>query len=465
MNDLDCAGLLPAGGIDGDRPAFFAASGELVLRHADLRREVAGWAERLSQDRPILVFLFCRSEPVTVCALLGAIAAGHSVALLDPGAPLETTRRLIERYDPEVLIAPPAELSDAGDIVWRRVEAAPLSDDARAVVLLSTSGTTGSPKFVRLSAAGLAANAHQIAAALQIGAQDVALAHLPIHYSYGLSVVTSHLQAGAAIHLWSESVMAPEFWAAAGQVGGTHMPGVPFHYSFLARADLATLAPSTLRTFTQAGGPLDPRLQTRLHAMIDRLGGRFYVMYGQTEAGPRMTTLPHARLPEKLGSVGPALAGGRLTILDEAGGRQPSGGVGAVVYEGPNVMLGYAEGRADLSRGDEARGRLETGDIGYLDADGYLFLTGRSKRIAKLYGLRINLAEVEALFGASDVAALEGRDKIVLFTTDPDRVAAETAAAAEAFKIPATSFSVRSVAELPRLASGKTDYGALKETI
>lgn len=465
MIDLDCGGILPAAVADGDRSAILGASGVLPMSHATLRREVGIWAERLSRGGPLLVFLYCRNEPGDVCALLGAIAAGHSVALLDPGASGEITRRLIETYDPEVLIAPPPGLHTGDDVVWRNARTAPLSDGARQVVLLSTSGTTGSPKFVRLSAAGLAANARQIAKALRIGPQDVGLAHLPIHYSYGLSVVTSHLQVGAAIHLWSESVMAPEFWAAAGQVGATHMPGVPFHYNFLARADLTTLAPPTLRTFTQAGGPLDTRLQTRLHGMIDRLGGRFYVMYGQTEAGPRMTTLPHERLMGKLGSVGPSLEGGVITIQNEAGTPLPSGSPGAVVYEGPNVMLGYAEGRADLGRGDEAFGRLDTGDIGYLDSDGYLFLTGRAKRIAKLYGLRISLAEVEALFGASDAAALEVREKIVLFTTEPERVAAQASAVAGAFKIPTTSFSVRGVAELPRLASGKIDYGALKEMI
>jgi acyl-coenzyme A synthetase/AMP-(fatty) acid ligase len=463
MSHLTCEGLLPDLVGDGRQPAIFTGGGDLALTHADLRREVADWRHRLSHNDPQLVFLFCRNAPETVCALLGAVAAGHAVALLDSMAPADVSRRLVDHYQPDILIGAPGS-SGAGEVlVLRQSGLQPLWSRSGAIVLLSTSGTTGSPKFVRLSAASLAANARQISAALGIGPDDVALAHLPIHYSYGLSVVTSHLLSGAAVHLWSESITVPEFWAAADRVGGSHMPGVPFHYNFLARANIPALAPQSLRNFTQAGGPLDLRLQMKLHAMIDSLGGRFYVMYGQTEAGPRITTLPHERLPEKLGSVGPALSGGRITVLGGDGAPLSSGASGAVIYEGPNVMLGYAENRADLGRGDDMKGRLETGDIGYLDAEGFLFLTGREKRISKLYGLRINLADVEARFGATDVAALEGRDKIILFTPDPDRVRAELSAIAAAYKLPTASFSVRGLSELPRLASGKTDYQALKE--
>jgi acyl-CoA synthetase (AMP-forming)/AMP-acid ligase II len=197
--------------------------------------------------------------------------------------------------------------------------------------------------------------------------------------------------------------------------------------------------------------------------MLDAVGGRFFVMYGQTEAAPRMATLPHGRLPEKLGAVGPALAGGAFTILTELGTPAPVGEVGRVIYQGPNVMLGYAESRRDLALGDVMGGRLETGDIGRLDPDGYLTLTGRAKRFAKLYGLRLNLEEVEARFGVvGEAAAVERGDKIILFTETPQQIAPLISDVAAEYKIQSANFSLRAVAALPRKSSGKIDYVALE---
>lgn len=472
--DLTCAGLLTPFPDEATRPAVYANNGELALTRGQLRADVAQWAERFASSAPKLIFLFCRNDPSTLTALLAGIAAGHMVALLDPSAPQAAVRQLLDAYDPEIVIGPSefvAALSLEGvawsaaqtSIVQRREEAGP---GRPTLVLLSTSGTTGSAKFVRLTGASVAANASQIAGALRITPADVGVAHLPIHYSYGLSVVTSHLQAGAAVHLWSDTVTVPEFWEAVRRAGGTQMPGVPFHYQFLARANLSKLAPPSLRTFTQAGGPLDTRLQSRFHKMVDDLEYRFFVMYGQTEAAPRITTLPHESLPTKLGSVGPALAGGRLTVLDEAGAPLPSGQIGSIVYEGPNVMLGYAQSRADLGKGDEVGGRIETGDLGYLDHDGYLYLTGRTKRIAKLHGLRLSLDEVEARFrSVGEVAAVEGPDRIILFTANPDAVSECAISVAEEYKLPSSTFVVRLVDAIPRKSSGKVDYNALNDVV
>ena len=185
-------------------------------------------------------------------------------------------------------------------------------------LLLSTSGTTGSRKYVRLSRDAVIANARQIAGALAIDETSVGVAHLPLHYSYGLSIVTSHLIAGGRICLVNDSITSPSFWSKIGNAGGSHFPGVPFHYAALARLGTG-LAPDSIKVFTQAGGALDLRVQKKIHEWAAQRGGQFFVMYGQTEASPRMTTLQHADFATKSGSVGAALAGGRLSILDESG--------------------------------------------------------------------------------------------------------------------------------------------------
>ena len=470
--DALCAGLLPVIPDREDAPAVFARSGEALWTRREFRAHLLDWAGDLVAPAPSLVFLLCQNGPDSLAALYGAIAAGHAVALLDAGVSESGLVALAAAFQPDFIISPrpfalegfAARRPGTGPTVLTSVHAAPRSPLADGLsVLLSTSGTTGSQKFVRLAARNLVANADQIASALRMTADDVGVAHLPFHYSYGLSVVTSHLRIGAALHLWDDSVTIPEFWESVGRSGGTQFPGVPFHYNFLARGDLSKVVPVSMRTFTQAGGALAPRLQSRMHEMTSALGAAFYVMYGQTEASPRMATLPPERLQEKLGSVGPALPGGRFSIVGEDGAPAPPGSAGLVVYEGPNVMLGYAERRTDLALGDVMGGRLETGDLGSLDAEGYLTLTGRAKRFAKLHGLRLSLEEVEARFrDAAEVAAIERGDKILLFTASPESVSALVPTVAAEYKVMSSNFGVRPVPDLPRKASGKVDYGALE---
>jgi acyl-CoA synthetase (AMP-forming)/AMP-acid ligase II len=208
------------------------------------------------------------------------------------------------------------------------------------------------------------------------------------------------------------------------------------------------------------------------HEKIQALGGRFYVMWGQTEAGPRMSTLPAERLPEKVGSPGCALPGGRLSVRTEDGSETEQAGVeGEIVYRGPNVMMGYAENAADLSRGDDLGGALATGDLGYLDEEGFLFLTGRLKRIGKVFGIRVNLDDIEKLVsrspvpGLGPVAAIPSGDNVILWCEGDLDAAGRAELAkllAEQMKLHRSGFDVRAIAALPLLSNGKVDYKALE---
>ncbi|GAB3865821.1 hypothetical protein GCM10027610_116700 [Dactylosporangium cerinum] len=185
----------------------------------------------------------------------------------------------------------------------------------------------------------------------------------------------------------------------------TSLALVPSQYEMLRRLRFDPWRYPSLRTLTQAGGRLRAELVRDFHDRMASAGGRLFVMYGQTEAAPRLTTLPADRLAEKLGSVGPAVPGGRLTVRLEDGTETTEPGVvGEVLYRGPNVMMGYAETAADLARGDEQGGLLETGDLGHLDEEGYLFIDGRLKRFGKVFGVRLNLDDIERLAAAGDRA-------------------------------------------------------------
>ncbi len=220
-----------------------------------------------------------------------------------------------------------------------------------------------------------------------------------------------------------------------------------------------------LTTLTQAGGRLEDRLVRYFGDLMRERGGRFCVMYGQTEASPRMASLDPERLVDKLGSAGTALPGGELLVRTESGAPAPPGEVGAIHYRGPNVMMGYAESRDDLALGDVTGDVLDTGDLGFLDEDGFLFVTGRTKRIAKLSGVRVSLDEVERMLaghGPAGIVALSA-DRLGIFCAwgGDQQFGAARRELCRALRVPPGSLHFVHVDALPVLANGKIDYRAL----
>jgi acyl-CoA synthetase (AMP-forming)/AMP-acid ligase II len=246
------------------------------------------------------------------------------------------------------------------------------------------------------------------------------------------------------------------FWRAFADTGCTNFPGVAPTFTMLwPMAGVLDRVP-TLRTMTSSGSRLRDDLVLGFAERLEARGARLFMMYGQTEATTRMTCLHPAELPERVGSVGTAIPGGRLSIVDSGEGDE-------IVYTGPNVMLGYADSRTDLARGDDTGGVLHTGDLGRLD-DGFLYLTGRLKRIAKLLGLRVSLDDVERLFeDAGTVAAVDAGDGgIVVYAEGPaDAVEKARHPVAAELGVPASLLTVRPVPALPRTPNGKLDYRAL----
>jgi acyl-coenzyme A synthetase/AMP-(fatty) acid ligase len=313
------------------------------------------------------------------------------------------------------------------------------------------------------------ANASAIAEALQIDANEVAPTSLPMFYSFGMSVVNSHLAAGATVVVVDGGVLAREFWRAVDTYGATSLAGVPYNYEMLHRIRWNPAKHPSLRTLTQAGGKLRDELILAFHEKISAVGGRFYVMWGCTEAGPRMSTLPASELPARVGSVGPALRGGSFTVLREDGSETDAPHVvGELVYRGPNVMMGYAESSADLARGDDQGGVLRTGDLGYLDEQGFVWLKGRLKRFGKIFGIRVNLHDIEEMArDQGPVAAVSGPDRVVIFVEGITDEAASALAGrlSERLKLHRSGFDVRSIERLPQLSNGKIDYRSLEAQV
>ncbi|MFN7920019.1 MAG: AMP-binding protein [Bryobacteraceae bacterium] len=421
-----------------------AAHGEKVWTYAALCGEVAARAERLRGNKS-LVFCFCENDAETVFNYLAAVEAGHAVALVNAGLHVDLQQGLIERYQPDWILR---------GAEWIRKEQPSREIHPSLALLLATSGTTGSPKFVRLTRAAVEANAESIREALGIAAADRPITSLPLYYSYGLSVLNSHLAAGASLVLTGESVISPRFWEVFRGQACTSFAGVPYTYQMMTRLDVDKLAVPSLRTMTQAGGKLVPELIASFHEKMARRGGRFFVMYGQTEATARIAILPADELPRKLGSAGLGIPGGRISI-DE----------GEVVYHGPNVMMGYAESPADLALGDELQGTLRTGDLGRLDDEGFLYIDGRAKRDVKLVGLRINLDEVEAMLrphGAT--AVVSAGDKLAIYCEygDAEQFGRLRNELATKLGLAVRLFEFHRVEKIPTTPTGKIDYARLK---
>jgi long-chain acyl-CoA synthetase len=428
---------------------------------AALRNAVAALGELLPGPKA-LVFIFCRNDAFSVVSYLACLQRGHAAALLDADASPALQQRLVDLYEPDWILAseggawggPYLRRELSGGHLLRRGVPGPVRPFPGLSLLLSTSGTTGSPKFVRLSDLNLASNAESIASYLELGPGERALAHLPLHYSYGLSVLNSHLRAGATVVLSRAGLLQPAFWRTMAQERCTSLAGVPYTFSMLTRLRFERMDLPCLRTLTSAGGALDMASVLRYDSLMKSRAGRLFVMYGQTEATARMSYLPPESLPEKAGSVGIAIPGGALRLRED----------GEVVYSGPNVSLGYANGPADLSLGDERRGVLETGDIGTLDAHGFLTLTGRKSRFSKVFGLRISLDEVEQrVRSRGPAAAAAGPDRIVVFceSADPAGLEALRLELAREYRVNHSAFELRRVERLPLKPSGKVDYDRL----
>lgn len=429
------------------------------LTYAELLSRVNAQAELLSAGTKALCFLFCRNEVASLTNYLAAWQSGHAVALLNDTLDPALRHHLISEYQPSFVYAPewcpPGAYQQLQPGLWKRQEPGPALHPNLGL-MLSTSGSTGSSKFVRLTWANVLANAQSIAQALEIGPDDRAVTSLPMSYSYGLSVINTHLLRGAALVLTNESLLSGGFWDTIRTHEATALAGVPYSYQILERLRLERVNAPSLRVLTQAGGKLDNDRILRFHRLMSDRGGRFYAMYGQTEATARIAILPWNDLPEKLGSAGRAIPGGTLSVDDN----------GELLYQGPNVMMGYATCAADLTKGDELGGRLRTGDTATLDAGGYVYILGRAQRDVKLLGLRVNLDEVEALVKKhGPTGVVYKNDALHLFCEfgDDQQLEEIRAALADMLRIHFRAFVFHRLEQLPVKESGKIDYQRLAE--
>ena len=328
-------------------------------------------------------------------------------------------------------------------------------------LLLSTSGSTGSPKQVRLSYSNLLSNGTAIIKYLGITSVDRPITTLPLQYSFGFSIINSHILAGATVLLNTHSFVEKGFWDFFRESRATSFGGVPYSFEMLKRLRFSRMELPSLKAIIQAGGRLSLDLAREVAEYAASRGVRFFVMYGQTEASPRMSYLPPEDALIKSGSIGIAIPGGEFFLQDENGVIiDANEQEGELVYRGENVALGYAECRKDLLRGDEFNGVLFTGDMAKRDQDGFYYITGRRKRFIKLFGNRVNLDESEHMIKdlGIDCACSGFDDHMVIYVTQPGIENEVRQLMAIKTGIHNSAFSVKYIDEIPKNESGKTRY-------
>ncbi len=420
-----------------------------------------------------LVFNLCRNEIGSLVGYVGFLNSRIVPLMLKADLDNELLQELIKTYKPDYFNVPSDIAVNFSDckVIYENLNYSllktpydkvyPLNEDL--ALLLTTSGSTGSPKLVRQSYKNIEANTKSIVEYLELNATERAITTLPMNYTYGISILNTHLAVGASIILTEKGLMQKEFWQQLKDYEATSFGGVPYTYEMLNKLRFTRMKLPSLRYVTQAGGKLSPELHEVFAKWAIESEKKFIVMYGQTEATARMSYLPANKALEKYGSMGIAIPGGKFSLIAADGSEitEPDT-VGELVYYGDNVTLGYAECGEDLVKGDERNGRLETGDMAKFDKDGFFYIVGRKKRFLKIFGNRVNLDETERLlktrFTEFECACSGVDDKMSVFITDEKAKNAVMSFLTEKLKFNSSAFMIVYIPTIPRNESGKILY-------
>ncbi|WP_034474642.1 AMP-binding protein [Aestuariibacter salexigens] len=432
--------------------------GKHSITYASLAQHADKLVAPLGQGKK-LVFILMSNDVNCIAAYLGCLRNGHCALLLAADIGNDKLASLTSRYKPDAVMT--SERLTLCENVHR------ISPPDSLALLLSTSGSTGSAKLVALSLTNLSTNAESIVASLPIKNSDVAITMLPLNYSYGLSVLNTHLLVGAAIVVTKATVMQRDFWTQVETHKVTSLAGVPHSYQLLDRLRFFNNDWPTIRYITQAGGKLPRHIAEHIANWANQYDKAFFIMYGQTEATARIACLDWPGALKKPNAIGKAIPGGLLQLRDDDGSViQACDKEGELFYSGPNVMLGYIESLDDFSSLSSMHW-LATGDLAKMDAQGDFTITGRKKRFLKLFGERLSLDEVEHWLHSQSIAAVcIGSDAELGVLVVSDEVSnALIMQVAEFCGIHHSVIKVCKIPEIPRLQNGKVDYSAAQRLL
>lgn len=424
-----------------------------------------------------VMFCLCDNEIGSLVGYLGCLSNKTVPLLISANIDRELLNNLMEVYKPAYIWLAKKNINEfSGEIIYESYEYAlirtsnevyRINDDL--ALLLTTSGSTGSPKLVRHTYKNLESNAKNVAAFLGLTDEERGIIDLPMQYTMGLNTINSHLYAGACVLITTQNLMSAEFWKYIKEQKGTNFTGVPFSYELLFKLRFTRMELPYLKTFAQGGGKLVDAMFSDLVNYANETGRRFFATYGTTETSARLAYLPCEVASNKIGSIGKAIPGGEMFLIDSNGKEiEEVEAEGELGYRGPNVTMGYAFCCEDLMKGDEWSGEYLTGDIARRDSEGYYFIIGRKSRFLKLYGLRVSLDRCERLIKDEfniDCACSGTDERMNIYITDDREKDNVLKFISNKTGIAISGYSVYVVDEILRNESGKIQYEALKNKI
>lgn len=447
----------------------------LTMTYAQLEKDASAIVSVMAPRK--FTFCLCENTIGSFVGYVGFMTYDIPTVLLDATKDIDTIKGLIDHYQPQYVWCPTSRVEELNsgkpvteyaDYTLLQIGEQNYEIHPDILLCLTTSGTTGSPKLVKLTEKNLKSNAESIAEYLKITEKERAITSLPMYYSFGMSVINSHLIKGATLLLTDKAVIQREFINFLKEGKATSVAGVPYTYEMLRRLRFLKMDLPELKTMIQAGGKLNANIVKEYVEAAQASGKEFVVMYGQTEAAPRMSYLPFDKALEKYASIGIPIPGGKLSVRDVNDQEITTPDTdGELIYEGPNVCMGYAECIEDLVKGDENKGVLHTGDVARFDNDGYFYITGRMKRFVKVWGNRCNLDATEQLVKAitTSCACVGVDDKITVFVTEDGLDEKIKSYLVEKTGLNTRAFAVKVVEAIPTLPSGKLDYQTMQKMI
>lgn len=421
-----------------------------------------------------LIFVLAQNHIEFVTSYIGFFAKGLVQMLIDPKIEVNLFKNLVENYLPSYIFLPSSKKIDFKNYenfldlknhkILKIKKKVNYSINMDLALMLSTSGSTGSKKFVRLSYENINDNTKNIVRYLNIKENHRTVTTMPPHYTYGLSIINTHLYTGASIFVTNTKVVEKNFWKFFKEQKITSFGGVPYFYEIIKKLNFNKMHFTNLKYFTQAGGPLNRELTKYFIDYAKKNNTDFIIMYGQAEATSRMAYLPYEILKKKIGSIGMPIPGGKIRLQNEKSNNDKKG---EIIYEGKNVSMGYSTNHKDLKKGDENKGILRTGDLAVKDKNGYLFITGRKSRNVKLFGHRVNLDEVEKILQKKgyNCLCLGVDNKITIFSKDRKNVKEIPQFLSKVMNIHSACFKFIYIKSFPLSSNNKILYKKLEQFI
>lgn len=457
----------------GDKIALISDNGtEMTYRELQVE------ADRLGQviEKRCLIFSLCTNSIGSVVGYIGFMRKRIVPLLLSASIDKDFLEIFLDTYYPAYIWMPEEMQKDYSEFeeCYRKFnyilvktkfnKSYGLHDDLAQ--LLTTSGSTGSPKLVRQTYKNIEVNAGQMAEYLGLNSSDRPVTSVPMNYTYGCSMINCNFWAGATILLTDYGIMTRTFWDFIEKYKATSFDGVPYTYEMLEKLRFFRMDLPYLQRLTEAGGQIAPNLQKKIAQYAAEKNKKFIIMYGACETTAAMGYLPADKVLEKSGSCGIAVSNGRYELVDEEGKiiQEPER-EGELVYQGANVTMGYAQCGEDLIKGDDFNGKFWTGDIAKRDKDGFYYIVGRKKRFLKIYGNRVSLDEIERIikteFDCIDCATSGVDDHMYIFVTDGSKAEEIRTYISGKTKLNINAFHVLAIKEIPKNDSGKVLYNEL----